>query len=132
MVVQTKEQIVQQLKELYAKIPPFDCKCCGKCCGPIFWFLCEDWLIRDYMKEHNIQYLVWSREEYIKNKLLCPYFQNSSCIIYEVRPLICRLQGHHTKSLPCPNTKGTMSQQTLDKIWREYAVLKNASREVKE
>jgi len=31
----------------------------------------------------------------------CPMRQNGKCLIYEVRPLICRLQGA-TPELPCP------------------------------
>lgn len=31
----------------------------------------------------------------------CPYFENNSCLIYPVRPLVCRLMGL-TPLMPCP------------------------------
>lgn len=115
---------IKELYTIYELIPNFDCKCCGQCCGPINWSLIEDILIKGYMKEHDIKYIKWDVEQYIKNGLLCPYFKNNKCIIYDVRPLICRLQGH-TEKLPCPNNKNPkyISNQLRDKIARMYAKL---------
>jgi hypothetical protein len=40
-------------------------------------------------------------------------FQNGGCVIYEVRPLICRLQGT-VPDLPCPNNPNRKYPLTSD------------------
>jgi len=85
--------IKEQLKKIYSKIPSFDCKHCNECCGPVIWFEPEDLLIKEYMSENNVKRIVWTKEEFEKNNMKCPYLKNSRCSIYPVRPLVCRLQG---------------------------------------
>lgn len=65
------------------------CSKCGECCTP---FLPIDqkefYRISEYVIENNIkpqkQMLV------MENKLTCPYYNGKKCLIYEVRPLICK------------------------------------------
>ena len=45
------------------------------------------------MSENNVKRIVWTKEEFEKNNMKCPYLKNSRCSIYPVRPLVCRLQG---------------------------------------
>ncbi len=98
----------RRLKELYAKVPQVDCQNCGGCCGPVEVSPLEKQIITAYCKEHNItvgsffspgRLLLALTDEYT-----CPMRLNGRCAIYEVRPLICRLQGT-TSGLPCPNVK---------------------------
>lgn len=113
-----------ELSKVWGLIPDFECKQdCHECCGPISWSPVEDIVIQEYMKEHNIKDVHWTTEQYIENKLLCPYIINNKCIIYPVRPIVCRLQGH-IPELPCPYNKNyDVSRQTVDKIYREMKKL---------
>lgn len=95
------DEVKKRLEEIYSKIPYFKCDGCARCCGPIRWFACEDVIIRDFMKKNKIEYIKWGVNDYVKNQFRCPYLtKDKKCKIYEVRPIICRLQGH-TKKLPC-------------------------------
>lgn len=79
----------KKLYEIYDTIPELKCVSgCNECCGVIFWFRIEEENIRRYLKEHNIEY------RYAKSLSdKCPYFEDGRCVIYPVRPVICRLYG---------------------------------------
>ena len=68
---------------------------CGKCskygeCCSCFLPICQEELdiIQEYVIKNNIkpqtQMLV------MQNRLCCPYYNGKKCLIYEVRPLICK------------------------------------------
>lgn len=65
------------------------CSCCGECCTN-FLPVCQEEIdiIQKYVIENNIkpqkQVLV------MQNTLTCPYYNGKKCLIYEVRPLICK------------------------------------------
>jgi Fe-S-cluster containining protein len=65
------------------------CSCCGECCTN-FLPICQKELenIQEYVIKSNIkpqtQVLV------MQNRLSCPYYNGKKCLIYEVRPLICK------------------------------------------
>ena len=65
------------------------CSKCGECCSS-FLPICQDELniIQKYIIDNNIkpqtQLLV------MQNRLACPYYDGKKCLIYEVRPLICK------------------------------------------
>ena len=65
------------------------CSKCGECCSNILP-VCQEELetIAEYVIDHNIkpqtQMLV------MQSRLACPYYDGKKCLIYEVRPLICR------------------------------------------
>jgi Fe-S-cluster containining protein len=108
------------LEEIYSLIPDFDCKNCHKCCGPIVWFKPEEILIREYMLKNNIKYVVWSTEEFKKSDMRCPYIKNDKCVIYPVRPIVCRLQGV-VSDLPCLSNKTEcLSKEEHKKIKNEF------------
>jgi hypothetical protein len=96
------------LQELYAQIPSIDCKGCGQCCGPIEMSPVEKQIITDYCSAHDIplgnlfasMYEKWVAGQ--AGEWQCPMRQNGVCVIYTVRPVICRLQGC-TPRLPCPH-----------------------------
>lgn len=112
----------ERLKSIYSNIPNFGCKHCHECCGPIVWFKPEEIIIRDYMKIHGIDYVVWSTEEFKNNGMRCPYIKNDRCIIYPVRPIVCRLQGN-ALDMPCKHNAKLMSREQLDKIKKEFEKL---------
>ena len=65
------------------------CSKCGECCS-CFLPICQEELdiIQEYVIKNNIkpqtQMLV------MQNRLCCPYYNGKKCLIYEVRPLICK------------------------------------------
>jgi Fe-S-cluster containining protein len=119
----TKSEIEKRLKNIYLKIPDFECKHCHKCCGPIIWFKPEEIFIRDYLKIHDIDYIVWSTDQFKNNDMRCPYIENDGCVIYPVRPIVCRLQGN-VSEMPCKyNAKDGMSKELIDEIKKEFEKL---------
>ncbi len=116
----SKEEIMKRLEKIYAQIPDFECKHCHKCCGPIIWFKPEEIIIRDYMKNHDIEHVVWSTEEFVKHDMRCPYLKNDRCVIHPVRPIVCRLQGNVPELLCTQNKNNFIPQQKLDDIKREF------------
>ena len=113
-----------KLKKIYSTIPEMECKKgCKMCCGLIRWFPVENENIQRYMDKNNIENVHWSIEQYAENDFICPYCKNNRCIIYPVRPVVCRLQGHISK-LPCPH-KNTfdLSTQKGDMIMRTVVEL---------
>jgi len=119
----TKSEIAKRLEGIYSQIQDFECKHCHKCCGPIIWFEPEEILIRDYMVSHDIDYILWSTDQFKNNGMRCPYIRNDRCIIYPVRPIVCRLQGN-ILDMPCKNnTKKIISKEQLDKIKKEFEKL---------
>lgn len=75
-------------------IPNMDCDRCGECCGPAACTPIEFKAIKAYAaRKHIIP---------IKQGSTCPWYQGTGCLVYPVRPFICRLYGHTTQ-LVCPN-----------------------------
>lgn len=65
------------------------CSKCGECCTPFLPINHEEFeQIQEYVIKNNIkpqkQILI------MENKLTCPYYDGKKCLIYEVRPLICK------------------------------------------
>ena len=66
-----------------------ECRKCGECCSP-FLPVCQEEIndIQMYVIKNNIKpnktMLV------MQNRLQCPYFDGNKCLIYKVRPLICK------------------------------------------
>lgn len=114
------EEIKNNMENIYKQIPDFDCKHCHRCCGPIIWFKTEDILIEDYMKKHKIENVKLTSDEFQKNKMKCPFLKNDRCTIYEVRPIVCRLQGN-IPDLPCRfNKNNFMSEESIKNIKKDF------------
>ena len=65
------------------------CSKCGECCTNLLPITQDElYTIAEYVINNNIkpqkQVLV------MKNKLTCPYYDGKKCLIYAIRPLICR------------------------------------------
>ncbi len=79
------------------EFPKMECKGCGRCCGLIPCSEKEAVVIKAFMIEHKIEPI------FHKDGLSCPLLgEDSRCMIYEVRPAICRAFGHSVKMV-CPN-----------------------------
>lgn len=89
-----------KLSDIYAQIPQSTCKPnCGKCCGPIMPSLAEMRNVKDWCKNHNIDYKEFLN---ITEKGDCPYLTTEKkCLIYPSRPFLCRILGVSIE-LPCP------------------------------
>jgi len=116
-----KNDIVENLEKIYLSIPGFNCKHCHQCCGPIVWFEPEEMLIKRFLQKNKIERIIWSLKEFEKNKMKCPYLRDDRCIIYPVRPLVCRLQGN-ISNLKCnlSKTNKKISKIALNKIKHNY------------
>lgn len=89
----TTKEILESLVEGKAKIK--DCsnngKCsqCGECCSnflPVSQKEIEN--IQDYVLKNNIK--PQKHMLIMQNRLSCPYHDGKKCLVYEVRPLICK------------------------------------------
>ena len=117
-------KITESLEKLYSQIPNFKCKHCNQCCGPIIWFGPEELLIREYLEKFKIKRVIWTKEEFQKNQMKCPYLVNNRCIIYQVRPIVCRLQGNIFE-LKCKSSNNciSISRKELENIREEFVNL---------
>nr|UWI50539.1 YkgJ family cysteine cluster protein [Clostridioides difficile] len=101
----TKNRLFNKLNDVYESLPTGNCSGCGNCCMEsvginlieflnIFCYL-ED---RADLRRRCISKIVdYYFEEYSK-KNSCPFKDDDNrCLIYEVRPLNCRLFGHWKK-----------------------------------
>lgn len=68
------------------------------------------------MEKNKIERISWTREEFDKNQDKCPYLINDRCIIYLVRPIVCRLQGNISE-LRC---KSSDDNKLISKKKAEY------------
>jgi len=78
-------------------IPPMRCDVgCGECCGVVPATEKEFRAVQQFIAEHDI----------VPAPSLdgtCPLYQNGTCSVYPVRPLICRLFGHAADpDMTCP------------------------------
>lgn len=100
-----KENIFDKINEIYSSVPSGKCSGCGSCCKEsvgislvefinIFNFFENNQDIKIKAFDKIIDYYFY---EYVK-KLSCPFKnEDNSCMIYEVRPLNCRIYGHWIK-----------------------------------
>ena len=72
------------------------------------------------MYKNKIKHILWTKEEFKKNKMRCPYLINDRCIIYPVRPIVCRLQGN-IPELNCKSSKNDklISENEMENIKRK-------------
>lgn len=86
------------MRNMLLNIPEHkNCKNCGMCCGPVPATEKEINIIKAYVRKNKIKAK--------KCGLLDCCFRdekNKKCLIYHVRPLVCRLFGV-AKGLNCPN-----------------------------
>ncbi|MEM0467497.1 MAG: YkgJ family cysteine cluster protein [Candidatus Thermoplasmatota archaeon] len=119
-----KSDILKRLHEIYSHIPStISCQHCHFCCGPILWFYPEELNIRDYLLNHNMEYIIWTTDEFLHHDMRCPYLKDDRCSIYPVRPFVCRIQGSFP-DLPCRfPQKNQLSYETIDILKQEFEQL---------
>lgn len=93
MTSTTLQDIAKDLVEGNTQIKDFSingkCSKCGECCSN-FLPVSQNEIntIQKYVIEHKIR--PQSQILVMQNTLTCPYHDGKKCLIYEVRPLICR------------------------------------------
>lgn len=74
-----------------------NCTNCGKCCGPVLMGEREYKTIKDYCIKNNIKpFFRLDNTCYFRDE------ENKKCLIYKVRPVICKLFGV-AKGMKCVN-----------------------------
>ena len=100
-----ENKLFDKLNSVYSTLPSGDCSGCGKCCmESVGTNLIEFINIFNYLESrHELKKKCLNKVidyyflEYIEKKP-CPFKDhNNRCMIYEVRPLNCRLFGHWKK-----------------------------------
>ena len=100
-----ENKLFDKLNSVYSTLPSGDCSGCGKCCmESVGTNLIEFINIFNYLESrHELKKKCLNKVidyyflEYIE-KRPCPFKDdNNRCMIYEVRPLNCRLFGHWKK-----------------------------------
>ncbi len=87
------------LQELWRLIPAAEgCVACGGCCGPVFFTEAESKIIQRFCASEGIE--IPETAEGIN----CSMLKDGKCVIYRVRPMMCRLHGV-TPKLHCSRTK---------------------------
>lgn len=96
--------IKNNLDKIYINTPSGDCNGCAKCCSEsVEASFAEFYNIKRYIKERNIQKKIIDKILYYyiyeyDTKHQCPFLaEDKRCLIYEVRPLNCRIYGFWTK-----------------------------------
>jgi len=97
-----------KLERIYRQIPKSKCPPnCGKCCGILFPSLAELRNIKDWCESHKVEFKDFNYQIGIN----CPYLaKDNSCLIYPVRPFLCRIYGVSTE-LPC---KGCQPERMIN------------------
>ena len=100
-----KNGYFEKLNDIYSTLPKGDCAGCGNCCMEsvginlieflnIYRYLAEKQELRECSIERIVDYYFME----LMKKNSCPFRdENNGCLIYEVRPLNCRLFGHWKK-----------------------------------
>lgn len=127
------EEIGRVLGEIYQEIPEFECERCGKCCGVLGATAMELHLIDKHVEKHHIEVHEYQQTEISNSKilrttsnLLCPYLRDPECMVYPVRPTICRLFGivvEHMTCIAAPATGESITHKEAYSILRRVDVL---------
>ena len=100
-----KNQLFEKLNNIYDTLPKGKCTGCGKCCMEsvginlieflnIYKYLQD----KDELRKKSIGRIMDYYFMEFMEKKSCPFKdENNMCLIYEVRPLNCRLFGHWKK-----------------------------------
>lgn len=105
----TIAEIGRALAEIHQGIPEFKCERCGRCCGPIGATKMEMDMIDEHVRRHDIEVPEYIQDTIFRldhivrttDDLTCPYLKDNECMVYKVRPTICRLFGTVDRAMPC-------------------------------
>jgi len=99
---------VSRLKKELRLTQP-ECARCGECCGPVQTTWPEARAIGRSLTKRGLWPAVAKRmleQERADNRLECPLLtydgKTAGCLVYNSRPIVCRVFGHHTDT-PCKN-----------------------------
>ena len=106
------KKYIEQLNGIYAKVPEAVCARCGRCCGPIGFTVLEEKNIEKYLEDEGIDVsacVVGRTKDQVfafTTDHKCPFLKDNECIIYPVRPIVCRIFGviRGGRELPCKKT----------------------------
>lgn len=95
----------KKLNDIYSKLPKGDCSGCGNCCMESvginlieFLNIYKHLMDREELRRASIDRIIDYYFLELLKKNSCPFKDdNNRCLIYEVRPLNCRLFGHWKK-----------------------------------
>jgi Fe-S-cluster containining protein len=94
-LLQTVPEELTEEKPVRVSLPVITCvPGCGDCCGPVPITAMELHRLKAYVEKHQVV------PKYTGH-LTCPFFQEGSCKVHVVRPLLCQLFGH-TRKMKCP------------------------------
>ncbi|OEU74061.1 MAG: hypothetical protein BA864_06945 [Desulfuromonadales bacterium C00003093] len=102
------EEIGRVLGETQNEILAFECERCGRCCGPLGATAMEMDIIDRHVQLNSIVVSEYCQTT-LSNSFIaratdsvwCPYLQDGECLVYPVRPTICRLFGTVTTHMHC-------------------------------
>lgn len=106
------------------------CSKCGECCSAILP-ICQDELdvMQKYIIENNIKPNLTSLV--MESKVQCPYFDGKKCMIYEVRPLICKEFYCNKKPTPEVGRKFLEKEYITVNMWGIAKDIEKQRREMK-
>lgn len=87
---------------------------CGKCCGPVLCSEDEYAAVARHVRERGITPKRQGPD-------VCPFYQNGSCAVYEVRPVPCQLFGHIPSMTCCKGYNVNVSKKQERRIMARYA-----------
>ena len=100
-----KNQLFEKLNNIYDTLPKGKCTGCGNCCMESVGINLIEFLNiynylqdKDELRKKSIERIMDYYFMEFMEKKSCPFKdENNMCLIYEVRPLNCRLFGHWKK-----------------------------------
>lgn len=100
----------------------FACQNCGECCGPIPVSTSEWNRIRIAVRQMPVKERV-RLEKQERPPLTCPFrdIENARCSVYEVRPLLCQMQGLY-EGLPCHYQPEMATKKGYELLTREHGL----------
>ena len=121
LVKTTKKEILEHIVKQDIKITDNSicgrCSKCGECCTnllPITQTEINE--IQKYVTKNNIhpqlQLLV------MENRLTCPYYDGKKCLIYEIRPLICKIFYCYKKPTVEDGKNLVKEQRIIVDMWK--------------
>lgn len=123
--------LFERLSEVYTRVPGGRCSGCTACCAESVSTFFVEWLqIRSFLQSAGW----WSEaleraEDYARFELArpmkCPMLEvDGRCMIYEVRPLTCRIFGHLRAADYGRNLKAVLksNRRAAEDIFKHYGV----------
>ncbi|MCH4887321.1 YkgJ family cysteine cluster protein [Acidaminobacter sp. JC074] len=116
-VLLKNNNLISNLNDIYSEIPSGKCNGCAKCCvESVHAFYVEFLNIYKYVQDKGMYETIMKRiEDHYFNELVvkqaCPFLTTeNTCMIYEVRPYVCRLFGHSTRQEHEANYQNILEQ----------------------